>query len=149
MIAISEWQPWGSAIVLGHKEWETRHWTPPIRIIGKRILIHAAKQKFNPREYEGFDLYDQLVIDGLYELWLNGKMPFGALIGTAILERWERSETLREKISRKELTYGNYMDGRFGWRMVDPVAFPDPIPYRGAQGFFDVPDDLVPREYRP
>src|SRR3546814_21127441 len=46
--AISLWQPWASAIALGHKSIETRHW--PTKYRGE-LAIHAAK-RFGPDERE-------------------------------------------------------------------------------------------------
>jgi hypothetical protein len=33
--------------------------------------------------------------------------------------------------------------GRYGFQLRNPVAFAEPIPFKGALGFFEVPDDLV------
>ena len=41
MKALSLWQPWASAIALGHKRIEPRHWTTSYRGL---IAIHAAKR---------------------------------------------------------------------------------------------------------
>jgi hypothetical protein len=41
MKAISLWQPWASAIALGWKKNETRHWSTDYR---GPLLIHAAKK---------------------------------------------------------------------------------------------------------
>src|SRR5579883_2878609 len=40
------WQPWASAMGRG-KRFETRHWQPSPRYIGKRFAIHAAKRKID------------------------------------------------------------------------------------------------------
>jgi hypothetical protein len=36
------------------------------------------------------------------------------------------------------------MEGRFAWKRDEFRLFDQPIPYRGAQGIFNVPDDLIP-----
>jgi hypothetical protein len=54
-----------------------------------------------------------------------------------------RVEELRLEISALERLYGNYEDGRWGWVFSDPVRLLIPIPYKGQQGFFNVPDELI------
>jgi hypothetical protein len=38
---------------------------------------------------------------------------------------------------------GNWEPGRYAWRAVDFVAAERPIPIRGHQGLFEVPDWLL------
>lgn len=41
--------------------------------------------------------------------------------------------------------FGAVVPGRFAWRMADPKPLLTPIPFRGQQGFFDVPNEgLMP-----
>ena len=40
------------------------------------------------------------------------------------------------------LAMGHYAPGRYAWTILDPVLFAEPIPYRGQQGFFKVPDSV-------
>jgi hypothetical protein len=47
-----------------------------------------------------------------------------------------------------EFTLGDYTDGRFAWRVMDPVAFPEPIPCAGGQKLWTVPEDLAARARR-
>lgn len=44
-----------------------------------------------------------------------------------------------------ELAFGDYRDGRYGWCTSRAVWLPEAIPFRGAQGLFEIPDDLVSR----
>lgn len=39
---------------------------------------------------------------------------------------------------------GDFSAGRFAWKRDEFRLFERPIPYRGAQGIFVVPDDLIP-----
>ncbi|MYE38465.1 MAG: ASCH domain-containing protein [Candidatus Spechtbacteria bacterium SB0662_bin_43] len=43
MKVITLHQPWASLIALGIKDIEARSWSPPQRLIGETIAIHAAK----------------------------------------------------------------------------------------------------------
>jgi activating signal cointegrator 1 len=128
MKALSLWQPWASAIAIGVKRIETRHW--PTNYRGP-LLIHAAKRKTD-------------VADEIEDLELDldlTTLPFGALVAVARLVDCRRTDGLA--VSDREAMLGNYSTGRFGWILEDIRAFSDPIPYRGAQGLFNVPDDTV------
>lgn len=45
-----------------------------------------------------------------------------------------------------ERQMGDFSPGRYGWELnkIQPLA--EPIPYRGLQGLFNVPDELLARE---
>lgn len=148
MKALSLWQPWASAIVLGWKRVETRHWSTRYR---GALAIHAAKRwTAEEREdwaalsrAEGFDASS-------YE------MSFGALIATVCLVDVVPTEKLVGQISEQEERWGNYGPKRFGFVFEGLVKLPEPVPFKGAQGFFDVSDALVtppmaapPLERRP
>ena len=40
-------------------------------------------------------------------------------------------------------TSGDWSDGRYAWEAIKPRVLETPIPWRGMQGFFNVPDDIV------
>lgn len=46
------------------------------------------------------------------------------------------------------LAFGDFSLGRFAWALRNPVMFSKPIPYRGRQGFFSVPDDVVAEQLK-
>lgn len=132
MKAISLWQPWASALMLGPdwKHHETRHWSTRYRGI---VAIHAAKRwTFDERlaleslQRAGFPLTD---------------CPRGVILGTARLVDCRRVEDVRFPLVR-DILAGDFSDGRYAWRFEGHVLFAAPIPYRGAQGFFDIPDAL-------
>lgn len=122
MKCISLHQPWASYLINGDKRIETRHW--PIRHRGP-LLIHAAKNTESCSTSQ------------------KETLPFGALLGIVELIGCERTETLRERITTTEEGFGNFGDGRFGWITKDPQPFDKPIPYKGQQGLFNVPNDLI------
>jgi hypothetical protein len=130
--AISLWQPWATAIVVGSKRIETRHWTTKYR---GPLAIHAAKRwDRQQREFASVE----------FTLGrLPRRLPFGAVIATARLVDVQPTEELALTASAVERLYGNYEFGRFGWLLEDVVALPEPIPYRGGQSFFTVPDELL------
>lgn len=131
MRAISLWQPWATAIAIGIKRVETRHWhtsyTGP-------LAIHAAK-RWGPQEREFASIEHALGR-------LPKRIPLGAIVATATLVECRRTEDVVQSLGAIERMYGNYSPGRFAWVLADVVALQTPIAFRGAQGFFNVPDDI-------
>lgn len=102
MDAISLWQPYASLIAVEAKPFETRHWAPPRRLIGKRIAIHAARKiegessllawKVAHGRY-GDELARKLAasIEGFSRADLLGNfrgvlLPIGCVVCTAVLD---------------------------------------------------------------
>lgn len=48
-------------------------------------------------------------------------------------------------LTPRERAFGDYAPGRYGWTSHSPIKFREPIPFKGRQGIFDVPDELVSR----
>jgi hypothetical protein len=138
MKAISLWQPWASLWLSGVKIHETRSWH--IRKQwkawepGDRIAIHAAKEFIKD--------HDAVVEDILRrrcgERWFE-TLPVGALIGTIIVADCVPTESVITTMA--DDVCGDFREGRYAWRGADPIIFPQPIPWRGSQGIFNVPDD--------
>ena len=149
MKAISLWQPWASLIVLGEKKIETRSWYTAYRF---PVLIHAAKRK-NLSEMEELAEYDEYVealqsfipadAKSMTVKQMMNAMPYGAIIGKATLSDCRTTRSVTPELSKKELMLGNYEPGRYAWILKNPVMFKEPIPYKGEQGFFNVPDELI------
>lgn len=132
MRAISLWQPWASAIVLGLKSVETRDWETKYR---GPILIHAAKTW--QRSQRDFADYEHSVGR------LPERVPLGALLGVAELVNCAATDEIEFLLDPIERRYGDYTAGRFGWQLADVRRFVEPIGFTGRQGFFNVPDKLV------
>lgn len=156
MRAISIWQPWASALVIGSKQIETRHWGTNYR---GPLVIHASKRKilWELEKYHsdfsflgamkpiGWDARNNAMTD-------IDKLPFGALIGIGNLVECRKTESFTDielftprGISPYQWTedqMGNFEPHRYGW-VFDGMRSFDPIPFRGAQGFFNVPDEML------
>ena len=132
MRAVSLWQPWASAIALGLKRIETRHWSTAYRGL---LAIHAAKRWTADER----DFHELEVEAGR----MPPEIPLGAVVAIARLADIRPTEQLVDRISDQERSWGNYGGGRFGWILEDIRALPTPIPFRGAQALFDVPDELL------
>jgi len=126
MKAISLWQPWASAIALGHKSIETRGWSTKYR---GPLAIHAAKRWTRAeREFAA----EERALGRMPE-----RLPLGAVVATCDLVDVERAEDIVSTISGLERHYGDYYPGRFGWILQDVRALPEPIPATGKQGFWE------------
>lgn len=123
MKALSIRQPWARLIAIGEKPVENRAW--PTKYRGP-CVIHASKT------WDGTGaqyLREQM---GVY-VPPRDHHAFGALIGFADL-----CECVRDHPSR-------FFSGPFGFVFQEPHAFDHPVPWRGQQGMFDVPDSVVHR----
>ncbi len=142
MKAISLWQPWASLIAIGAKPYETRHWHPG-GVIRQRIAIHAAKR--SPRLEE-------------IEMWLKAagnltdkRLPLGAIVCTAYLSaayqvkgHTQDGDPILESLGAiKDDGFGDYGLDRYCWYLTDVERVDPPVPYRGAQGWFDLSEGLL------
>lgn len=129
MKALSIRSPWWWWIVRGEKPLENRDW--PTRFRG-RHLIHASKTW--ARGDVAADYSAGVEMGGSYltgAQWQQVRAACGCLIGAVDL------------VDCVEQSASPWFVGRCGFAMRNPVQFAVPIPYRGALGFFDVPDVLV------
>lgn len=162
MKAISLWQPWASAIAVGAKRIETRSW--PTKHRGP-ILIHAAKHRDADTLF-GLDsswtwcgVFRDVIVKKMGDdKTISELLPFGAVIAKAFLidcrptesftigeieyPRFPTGET-HDLYSWTEKMMGDYTIGRFGWMLENIEVFKTPIPFKGKQQLFDVPDALL------
>ena len=131
MRAITIWQPWAWAIAHAGKDIENRTWKPPQSIVGRRIAIHAGKRIDT-------DVIEDMQLGGYYDESLvcedcpcASDMVTGAFVATAVL-----AGTVDQGESP-------WFRGPIGWLLRDVKALPQPVPCRGAQGLWTVPDHIV------
>lgn len=159
MKALTVWQPWASLIIAGAKPYEFRGWKAPRSLIGQRIVIHAAAKKMD--RDETLDLYrlrqlrdrdDQarlawaetcLHADQAEMILLkafSGDLPMGAGLGTAVIGEPRPGPEIAEEFGVPRANdSGRDEHANWGWPMLDIEAWPEPIPMRGAQGFWNWP----------
>ena len=137
MKGVSMWQPWASAVALGIKGPETRGWSTKYR---GDLVIHAAQRW--TREQREFAAVERALGR------LPARLPLGALICVVRLVDVVPTDKAILSVSPIEKLYGDYSSGRFAWIFEDIRPLPDPIGYKGAQGFFNIPDDTLPAEFR-
>ena len=127
MKALSLTQPWATLVASGRKKVETRSWNTRYR---GPLYIHAAKG-FPPVAREFASVEHTLGR-------LPGRIPGGALIAVVELVEILRTEEIAPSLSALERLYGDYSVGRYAWRLENVRELPEPIPYRGALGLFEV-----------
>jgi hypothetical protein len=138
MRALTLWQPWGWAIVAGHKPVENRPWPPPRNMVGEPFAIHAGKRWHE----DGADAILDLI--GLDE-FPNDPMvkAAGAVIGMATVDRVVRSNATAGFDDAHPGTLTDYERlwyfGPFGWVLRDVVRLAEPVPCRGFQMFWTLP----------
>lgn len=124
--ALSVIQPWGWAIVEGHKPLENRGWRPPV--IGETIAIHASKGY----DYEAVETFEA-INPALMRTFTDAgyvKSPTlarGAFIGTVRVKAffdWAGAKTLPRDI------YAWYAGG-YGWLLEQPRPLKRAVPAKG------------------
>lgn len=138
MKALSLWQPWASLVACGAKAVETRGWRTSYR---GALLVHAAKAMERGAIALCFDepFRSALAAAGVTR---PGDLPFGAIVAVCTLAECLPVERVLFGLSDRERAFGDYRPGRFAWRLENVWAI-EPVPWRGAQGLFDVPGDAV------
>jgi hypothetical protein len=126
MKAITLYQPWANAVVMGLKKIETRSWKTSYT---GRIAIHASKT---------FPSYAKQFAQTERAL---GRCPsrliFGAIIGFVTIMGMRFTEDVAPQISALERLYGDYSLGRWAWMLCDPEELKNPIPIKGARGLWE------------
>ena len=123
MKALSIRQPWAWLIVNGYKDIENRTWSTDFR--GK-IYVHAG------RRIKSGDFPEQRHYIRKSGLILPEEPPLGAIVGEVIIT------------DCVDTSSSPWFCGPYGFILSSPVAYEDPIPYRGQLGFFQVDEDKVP-----
>lgn len=132
MKAISLWQPWASLWAVGRKKYETRHWATRHRGV---LAIHAAQKICLDID----EALEAICVDQFGARWAR-ELPRGALIGRCSLLACISTDHMH--VGYEELAQGNFTPGRFAWEADDRLQLPQPIPFRGHQSIFDVPDEI-------
>ena len=114
MKALSIQQPWADRILYEGKNIENRTWPLPNLMYNRRIYVHAGK-KFDP------------------DVLLKQPIPqerLGAILGEVTITGCVTEST------------NPWFCGPYGFLLADPEGYDEPIPCRGALGFFE---PLLPR----
>lgn len=138
MKALSLWQPWATLIAIGAKQFETRSWKTDYR---GPLVIHASKRwTVDERGICISQPFARVLRAGGYTQL--SQIPLGAALCIVDLVDVLPTEKVRSDSYRlyrlvDELSFGNYADGRYAWKLANVRRFTSPLPMRGAQGLFD------------
>lgn len=143
MKVISLLQPWSQLMVTGEKLVETRSWNTLYR---GPIFIHASGGLTKKMK----DLGDVTPLDmASSNQYFRGAiinpnlMVFGRIIGmveivnTFKITNQQPPDEIWDKLTVKEITFGNYEVGRYMWLTKNFVQFTNPPIWKGAQGIRD------------
>lgn len=131
MRAVSVHQPWAWAIlhagkVFENRTWRTRHRGP--------LLIHASKSTSGLGHWHAEEWEGQFGC----ELPRRADLAFRALVGIVDVIDCVRIEDVpRDHPGRR------WAEGPWCWVLANPRPFAEPIPYRGRQLLFEVPDEVL------
>jgi hypothetical protein len=151
MKALTIWQPWASLVILGAKPHEFRRWNfadkPHLApLIGQRIVIHAGARALRVSElidlldriHAGDSALDVSIARPFVGMLLEAlrlkecRIPLSAALGTAVLGNPRNVVDLfRDQADSDRLD-----EHMYGWPLTDVIAFDQPLPAAGAQGFW-------------
>lgn len=126
-------QPWAWAVAHAGKAIENRTWPPPKWLVGQRLAIHAGMK------------WDEDAVAFIEDV--SGRAPpaertHGAIVAIAkvagVLEDCDVDRGGARRSANLE-----WFAGPCGWLLEDVVAI-EPLPCKGAQGLWPVPDELLP-----
>jgi len=132
--ALTICQPYAHLIATGRKTCENRTW--PTNYRGP-IAIHAGKSRsWLDDDGDGIDYGYGIRIDA---------MAFGAVVATAKLVACIHidSKLLREWTTKMTDEQREHISGPWCWILDDVKRVDDPVPYKGAQGLFEIPDGAL------
>lgn len=156
--ALTIHQPWAWAVAADHKPVENRTRRPPLEAVGKLIGIHAGLANIR-KSTEAVAYWPK---EAPFPFVPGGPtLTYGALIGVARLVGVARRipEERRESFDPEfYLTMGRagaihvpmqksladrirpWWRGPWGWLLEEAVLLPEPIPMRGQQGLWRIPE---------
>ena len=125
MKALTIFQPYAELIMRGDKPVENRRWYRHYR---GPLLIHAGKSR------DWLSTFDPL----------PDRMDFGAIVGVANIIDWLIPRDVR--MLYPAIADNEHIEGPWCIVLDSPRRLANPIPYRGQQGLFNVPDAVMKNE---
>lgn len=147
MKALSIQQPWAWLILHAGKDVENRTWPAPRSFeMPQRIAIHASLKMDEAAMLDwaklrrGAALKPALDVDDALSavpIPHTAKFVRGAIVGTVCVTTWTDGWAAGSP----------WYEGDYGLILSDPIAFPEPIPGRGALGLWEVSVEITARIY--
>lgn len=129
MKAITIWQPYAQAILLGLKHYETRTWKTDYR---GDLIIHSSLRPLSP---------DRKQLSAKYNIV---EMPRGSFLVLCELEECLLiTKNLIEKQNRIELDFGNWIIGNYAWKLKIKNICKNNKDIPGNQGLWNVDVGII------
>jgi ASCH domain len=135
--ALSIQQPWAYCITHGTKRVENRTWCGRHRGL---LLIHAGRRYQTGMEIDIHADSPEVDVAGMLAA------PRGALVGVCRMTGCICPGQDNLLLPDHQVVWSDPYAHKFV--LVNVRAFAEPIPFRGALGFFDVPDEVVADQLR-
>lgn len=146
--ALTIHQPYPWCIVHRYKPVENRGFRPPRDLIGRWLMIHAGK-KFADDEAVSAVRLVVMATDGRVLPEVT-EMTTGAIVGVAkltgvITVEGAKVDAIEHPDPGGKLRSSPWLTGPFGWVLEEQRPFLEPVPCRGMQGIWSVPEELRPQ----
>lgn len=119
------------------------------------LPVGAIQKKIENRTWSTSHRGQLVIHAGKSLQWLSGKdwptkdfagMTFGALVGVVDVIACLRLIEIGHGLYDEEFSWvktHHHTEGPWCWVLANPKRFEPPVVYRGQQGLFDVPDELI------
>lgn len=143
MKAVTLYQPYASFVIAGIKQNETRprvwYHTGPLAIHSAQALVWWWEELWKIPE----------VMAAIKRSGLPTRIedyPFGCVLGTVTAGEMVKTDYTPSSIAQLSLlerAVGNYDCGRYWWPLSNPQPLANPLPWRGHQGLWNIPDSAL------
>lgn len=152
--ALSLIRPWPTSILLGGKRCENRTWTPPAKVLGRYVALHAGRKW----DYDAVDFIrarwpDYDAIDGVVSP--EGIVGVARVVGALDMRKSATPRVVLPmdgdadvqphdpRIAKiRALPQSPWWMGPVGWLLEDVRAIARPVPCAGALSVWRLPDKV-------
>ena len=135
MKAITLWEPWATLVALEIKCWETRSWMTNYR---GPLAIHAASRRSFHSHYMVAASAALVAPDLKIE-----DLSFGAIVAVCELTYCiEMTHNMVMEMDPNERLVGDWLEGRYAWKLENVRALDTPIEVLGKQGLWELPPSI-------
>lgn len=143
LACLSIHQPWASLCVAGIKPWENRTWYCAYR---GDLAIHAGKT-WGREEGENYKMLLQVAIslgdEHRVEILFQSRSLLGGIVGVVDMTGCVHSSVYFKKDRPPFDGAYNWFVGPYGYRFENARMLPEMVPYRGFQGLFKIPSEMI------
>lgn len=136
MLALTLKHPWVWAVKVLGKRIENRSWHPGPRLpIGTRFAIHGGKVPAKKADVLEIACEAQ-ILARLYTALAPATLTPRDVILPGIVAVVRFDGVVKESDDP-------WFQGPYGWQFSDVVVLPEAVPCRGAQGLWEIPEDVL------